>query len=153
MEIPPITNERIAELLKTLQPVVRKDGSPWYIEPVHPRNVSFTWSPSFTEEAKALKPLRTVRTLHTYGYYGMFKPSIAEVLAQVPADLVGVATAFEVNGPKTAADLNQEKEALNQGFHVAQTTFYVSEDKPKSKAKAKRGPKTAWDRLKSNDEL
>jgi hypothetical protein len=60
--------------------------------------------------------------LHRYGYHGFFKPSIAEVLCQMPAGLD--ADFFEVIGPETAEDLNNELDALKAGFHVATTIFY-----------------------------
>lgn len=139
MKIPKLTNERLAELQATIKPVIRDGKDLWYIEDVDPRNIAFTWDPKPTEKATGLKLLCTARTLHTYGYHGFFKPSIAEVLAQVPADLVDKAVAFEVNGPGTADDLNQEKEALDAGFHVAQTSFYASEGTTTTP--------TIWDRL------
>ena len=77
------------------------------------------------EKADSLKALGTIATLHAWGYYGVFKPSIAEVLAQIPAGYLDEVVAFEVAGPKDAEDLNREKEALDAGFHVARTTLYA----------------------------
>jgi hypothetical protein len=133
-EIPEIADERLAELAARIKPLVLRDeskidGQPgralWSIKPCDLRGVAFPWDPQWDMPAPAdLVPLRVVRTLHTYGYYGMFKPSVAEVLAQIPADLVETAVAFSVDGPKTATDLGKHPDELNAGFHVAQTTFY-----------------------------
>ena len=88
---------------------------------------SYTWDPKFDESRKVpeLKPLGDITTFHGYGYYGMFKPSIAEVLAQIPDVLVQRVVAFEIIGqPESAADLNAHPDAVNDGYHVATTRLY-----------------------------
>lgn len=129
--IPEISDERIDELLHRTWPVVRfsgkhqdRSGKLFYIHSVDPRGVAFTWDPCPTDPAKGLVEIARIRTLHTYGYYGMFKPSVAEVLAQIPEHLVDQVVAFETHGPETAGDLNREIDALNAGFHVADTILY-----------------------------
>jgi hypothetical protein len=125
LTIPEISDERLAELAKRIRPVVRsRSNALAYIEPCDLRRVSFIWDAKITRKASKLVKHATIRTLHTYGYYGLFKPSIAEVLAQIPEDLIEQTVAFEVIGPKDASDLNREQEALNAGFHVAVTHLY-----------------------------
>lgn len=68
--------------------------------------------------------LTEIRTLHTYGSPCFFKPSVAEVLAQIPDDMLEGVVAFETRGPSDVADMNRESEALNAGFHVARTRLY-----------------------------
>ncbi len=90
-------------------------------------NESFTWSPKFDEsrELAPMKPLVDFTTYHSYGYYGFFKPSIAEVLAQIPEVLLQRVVAFEiVSQPETADDLNEQAEATNAGYHVATTRLF-----------------------------
>lgn len=154
--IPAITDERLAELVARIKPIVRmeriitedlkfEDGAkgfrmrpdpsgklqPWqtgelyYIEPVDPRGVAFSWDPIPTEKAMGLKPVRDIQTYHTFGYHGFFKPSIAEVLAMIPLEVVDEVVAFEiVDGPETAEDLKENLEAFNAGYHVATTRLY-----------------------------
>jgi hypothetical protein len=72
----------------------------------------------------ALISLGEFQCLHTYAYYGFFKPSVAEVLAQLPERFLS-ATHFEiVNSPRKASDLNDQKKALNAGFHVSTVRVY-----------------------------
>ncbi len=123
LAIPPISYERVIELVEGIHPVVKHDERLWYIESVDPWKTAFNWDPTLRREATDLEPLQTVRTLHTYGAPVFFKPSIAEVLAQLPEDIAGV-VAFSVRGPADADALNTELEALNAGFHVATTTLY-----------------------------
>lgn len=107
-----------------------EDGKLYYIEEVaNLRRVSYTWSPKPSKpvEEGSLNPLTDIRTYHTWAYYGFFKPTIAEVLAQIPESQIEDVVAFEIiDSPKTAADLNKESVALNDGYHVATTRLYAN---------------------------
>ncbi len=124
--IPEISDERLAELVERIKPVVRFGKKPFYIEPVDPKKVAYMWSPKKAAPATGLVPIRDITTNHRYGYYGLFKPSIAEVLAFVEqSDLDAGVIAFEIVAmPEDAVDLNRETEALNAGYHVAMTRLY-----------------------------
>ena len=126
--IPPITKERVLELIERIHPLVERHGQLWHIAPCDPWSVAFTWSPKLRSPAHGFVPALTFPTLHTYGAPVFFKPSIAEVLAQLdahlPADVLADVDAFSVKGPDDAADLNKNRDALHAGFHVAQTTVY-----------------------------
>ena len=125
LSIPEIADARLTELLQSIKPLVRVNPTGLhYIEPCDPRKVAFTWDPTPTTPANDLEPICTIRTLHTYGFYGFFKPSIAEVIAQIPEALLIETVAFETRGPQDRDDLGKESAALNAGFHVAQTTLY-----------------------------
>ena len=123
--IPDISDERIQELQRKLTPLVRRRGKLFTIKKTDPRDEAFNWG----DGEKVIKHLQEVtrfRTLHTYGYHGFFKPSIAEVFAQLPENfnLISEGLFFETVGPEDAGDLNKELEALNAGFHVAETIVY-----------------------------
>jgi hypothetical protein len=122
-----LTDEEITTMLGRLKPVVRRDGALYYIEPVDPRGVAFTWDPKTIDEAVGLKEHGVIHTLHTWGYYGLFKPSLAEVLSMISVSAVidGV-VAFETIGPDDASDLNRQWTAVNAGYHVANTILYTA---------------------------
>jgi hypothetical protein len=124
MNIPEISNERIREMLKTIRPLVKQDGKLHCIKWIDTRKVAFTWAPVLDGEVRATEIVAKIRTLHSFGYQGLFKPSIAEVLAQIPKELIDKVRGFSLEGPRTADDLNREREALDEGFHVAITTLY-----------------------------
>ena len=127
--IPEVPKKRIEELAERIKPVVQfaRKGK-YYIRPVDLFGIAYTWDPKSADKATGLKLLCDITTYHTYGYYGMFKPSIAEVLAQIPAEYLDKVVAFEIVGsPETADDLNREHEAVNAGYHVATTRLYVRE--------------------------
>jgi hypothetical protein len=128
IEIPKITDPRLNELAARIKPVVSFKGVRHYIKPCHLRTQAYTWDAKKAAKAPALVEIVDIRTYHTYGYHGFFKPSIAEVIAQIPADLIDQVTEFEiVERPKTVDDLNEERIALNKGFHVATTRLYARE--------------------------
>lgn len=123
--IPTLTDARLAELVSRIKPVVEFKGVKRYIEPVNPRNVAYTWDPKPADVAPAFKEVAEIQTFHTYGYIGFFKPSIAEVLAQIPEQLLDRVIAFELKTtPSHVNDLNAESEASNAGYHVAYATLY-----------------------------
>ena len=125
--IPKVPKERIQELSELIRPVVQFDGKGGrYIKPVDLFGIAYTWDPEPEDRATGLVSLCDITTYHSYGYHGFFKPSIAEVLAQIPNEYVGKVVAFEiVEKPETADDLNRHIEALNAGYHVAKTRLYV----------------------------
>jgi hypothetical protein len=123
-EIPEISDERLEKLTARIRPIVAIDDEYHFIEPVDPRGVSFIWDPKPTEKASGLTQIAVIPTLHSYGYYGIFKPSIAEVLAMIPHTIIDVVVAFEVDGPDTSADLNAQGSIVDGGYHLAQTTLY-----------------------------
>lgn len=128
--IPKVPEERIRALAERIKPVVRRPRSRdlHYIVPVDLFHVAYTWDPKLAEKATDLKAVCDITTYHTYGYHGFFKPSIAEVLAQIPEEYLDRVVAFEiVESPNTADDLNREREALNAGYHVAKTRLYVNQ--------------------------
>jgi len=98
----------------------------------HPFHESYLWGASEEDEGDEvpnLVPLVRFRTLHHYGHYALFKPSVAEVLAQIPFEYVTKTDFFYLEGPDTADDLNKELLALDAGFHVAMCTLYSEPSK------------------------
>ncbi len=123
--IPAIGDDLLARLAKRIKPVIRnRNNALVYIDACHLRNTAFTWSPRINRRATNLVKHATIETFHRYGYYGFFKPSVAEVLAQIPVGLIEKTVAFESIGPQNAKDLGKHTAALNAGFHVATTHLY-----------------------------
>ena len=125
--IPAISDELLAELCKKIVPVTEVDGQLFYVEDVDPRTIAFTWDPKVKSPAIELNELVTLRTLHSYGAPSLFKPSIAEVLAQIPAAYLDVIVAFKTKPNETNVNYwpEADKLALNWGYHLGYTTLYV----------------------------
>ena len=94
--VPKINEEKLMCLAYKIMPVIRKDDKLYSIEIPDLRNVAYTWEPKIVKECYNLKEITKIKTHHYCGYYGFFKPSIAEVLAQIPEDLIDMVDAFEI---------------------------------------------------------
>lgn len=124
-DIPDISDERINKYVGVA--ALKREGLSLYQAPKHDlRRTAWPWIEDMPKFKGKIKEKCRVRTLHRYGYYGFFKPSVAEVLAQLTDDQLEGVVAFEAHGPETADDLNRHKEELNAGFHVAETILYTS---------------------------
>ena len=121
-----ITDEKLQSLLARIKPVFDfPNKGKCFVKVDDPRGVSYVWDPTSIGSVTGLKPLCDITTYHTFGYYGLFKPSVAEVLAQIPEDKLNQVVAFEiVNQPRTSSDLNAQIDAINAGFHRATTRLY-----------------------------
>ena len=123
--IPDISNERLHELALRIKPVIKIKGKLRYIRKVGLKTIAFTWDPKPTSQAEHLKPIDDIITYHTWAYYGFFKPTIAEVLAQIPEHLVDQVCAFRIiKHPENAGDLNVQRDVVNDGYHKAVTRLY-----------------------------
>ena len=131
-ELPKISDGRLEELMGEIKPVVRysrrvtsrkdklvqdDEGDLYFIQDVDPRGVAFTWAPKPARIADEVNPnpYKSIETIHSYGAPVFFKPSIAEVLAQIPEDDIGRCVAFETN-PLGFTE--------GSSYHLAQTRLY-----------------------------
>ena len=126
IKIPKISDDKLDELRKRIKPVKEKNGELFYFKDCDPRNQSFSWG-ELVDKAEGLKAFASLPTLHSYGYYGFFKPSVAEVLSQLPEYVLDKTVAFKTIGPETASDVNKHKKEFDAGFHVAETILYTKE--------------------------
>ncbi len=108
----------LAQQIKPL--VANKEGDFCFIEPVDIKDESFTWSPKFLNKASEIKEIGETATHHTAGYAMFFKPSIAEVLEQIPESI----RAQNPVAFKTELSNNFDHSSYK---HIAKTTFYTGE--------------------------
>jgi hypothetical protein len=113
-------------LLENIDPLIREDGDLYHIiTGAHPKKQSFLWDYDRGEKVRydELHPGETIITFHSFGYKGLFKPSVSEVVSQIPkvflySDLWGMVSAFEICG---GLDL---KNILNSHYHWTFTGLY-----------------------------
>ena len=148
--IPPISDEMLEKLYEKIKPVVRysmkpevgvskeiPDGDPqyfvfikedhsgdllYYIEDVEPRKTAFIWSPKPVRLAENLEYLDIIETYHTLGAPAFFKPSIAEVLSQIPTRYIDIVVAFETIADGLTAD--NVVEVRSKSYHKTTTKLY-----------------------------
>jgi len=125
--IPEVSPERLAELAKRIRPVVRFP----FLGKCYIRSVGdlchevYLNNPMPARPAWNIKPLADITTYHTpdrgYGPWDdFFGPTVAEVLAQIPAELLNRVVAFEI------LDDDEEPHPPNgNGLQVATTRLYA----------------------------
>lgn len=132
LEIPEIDDKRLKELYQLLKPIVTIDEMKYLLREFtlqELRNQSYIWN-RHEDKRDVVDPnkLETVDDflcLHTWGYYGLFKPSIAEVLSQVPENVIEQANTFEIiESPETREDVFKYKEVIDNGFHLSKVRAY-----------------------------
>jgi len=140
--IPKISNQRLEQILKKIKPVVRfrrnefqdgiataagcppyqhPEGELHFIKKVHPRRIAFTWEPKAVRIAKNIEdqPYKIITTFHKYEAPSLFKPSLAEVVAQIPEEELGTVAAFET----VYWDLD-DRNCTPDGYHKTGTRLY-----------------------------
>ena len=141
VSIPEISREELLARYKRIKPIVEISGTKHFLRDYTEEELtgeSYLWN----LEANKREPVDTelyvaqedwdFECIHTYGYYGFFKPSIAEVLAQIPEHEVPFVDAFEiVEYPKSSADFSKNKIVFDNGFHISKVRLYTSYNNPK----------------------
>lgn len=114
VSVPQITDDLLDAVLRTMQPLVKRDGRLWTIEPVDPRKVTFNWDPKLVREITGWKELDAVLTQHRHGgYHGFFKPSAVECVAQMR-----VRPESYVTQVKDAETMPGLREYIANGFYI-----------------------------------
>ena len=127
IRIPDLPLAQIMELATRIRPV--KTGKVDPGDQLGEITCLLSWQYEPGVKKEGLKPLCDIPTLHTFGQYPRrFRPSVDEVLAQIPEQHLRRVVAFEiVSRPRTAEDLKKHPEAFESGYHVATTRLYVRE--------------------------
>lgn len=131
---PPITDEEVLSLMKDIT-VLSVDSHGIYrvldIKGAHPSRQSFLWNATEGDpwvqpsDVELLTP-EPLQMYHSYGAPSLFKPSLTEVIAQIPANLRREVRAFCLQ-PIDVHTMNRD--ALNAGYHTSFVTLFgVKED-------------------------
>lgn len=132
--IPEITDERLAELVVRLPPVVRESNADPFAAPCGYvpieipdfRKVAFTWNPTLLPETLQLVPCGTATTYHNWGASVLFKPSLAEVYACIDGQIPDEAKFFCLSldsDPDGTGPLHKPDLINRSGYHRAQVVF------------------------------
>lgn len=104
-------------------------GSLWWLKNCDIRKESFICDAKQEIPAENLIPLCVIPTWHDCGFIGIFKPSIEEVLVQIPAELREQVVAFETEMVET--DVNNWVKDVHVDYknyqHIARTVLYAGE--------------------------
>lgn len=131
-EVPEISEEKLGELHARIRPLLKKDGVLYYAKESDPKKTSYTWGGKTAEKAEGIEPLATIKTIHNYGAPVFFKPSEAEVLAQIPEKYLKETAAFLIIPQRQA-----EHAFANGGeHHLARTVLYKKSENGRSESEA-----------------
>ena len=130
--IPKMSNEEIVHWYSTIKPIVKHDTYLRELSAEELTNVAYTWLTEPSDYAdkvdfEKLSVLEDRKMLHTWGYYGFFKPSVGEVIRQIPKDSLEKVVAFEIIDGAIAMN-STFKDELNAGFHVSIVRLYQAKN-------------------------
>ena len=130
----PYISDRTIELMGAkIRPIVKVKGVKHFLGGYtveEMKNTSFSFTSDHGEHLQEpvndneLEFVGEAYTLHTWGAPSYFKPSIKEVIAQIPADIKNSVDAFEVELESYPSNKEFVSEAFAKGYHVALTKFY-----------------------------
>lgn len=131
-EIPKMSNAEIAHWYATINPIVEHDTYLRKLSADELTNVAYTWlnKPSdYSDKVdfSKLSVLEDIKMLHGYGSYVLFKPSVGEVIRQIPKEHLKKVIAFEIIDGAIAMNSTFNAE-LNAGFHVSIVRLYQAKD-------------------------
>ena len=137
IEIPEMKKENIVKWYATIRPIVINEGKPVFMRQLKDKeltDVAYIWlneDGDYGEKVDftKLSVLADVKMLHDCGYYGLFKPSVGEVISQIPNELLEKAVAFQIiYKPYDWADFNLFRPDFDAGYHVSVVRLYQPKD-------------------------
>lgn len=121
-----LSDEKLSKLNDRIIPIIEKDGKKYTCKKKYSltdiKQTSYIWADEdFTKEVDVsnLKILSHVKMLHKYSYPGFFKPSIAEVLSQIPEKFLNDTVAFEIIDTYQMCG-----DAFDDGYHTSSVRLY-----------------------------
>lgn len=130
--IPKLSNEELIALYERIRPIVEfKDEKYLLRKFTLDQIINTSYIYNIEDDIRVLvdqEDLETVEEFpcfHTYGYPGFFKPSIGEVLSQLPEKSKIESKYFEmIEEPDTVEDLNMYFDVIDKGYHVSKIRTY-----------------------------
>lgn len=121
ISIPEITDEELQKRYESIKPVVMVKGNWYYLRKQIDEDELEEWKG------------KDFRYLHTFGHPLLFKPSIAEVLAQIKECDIPKVKAFEIiEYPHNISNVEQDSfslVALKAGYYVSVVRLYKEKGK------------------------
>lgn len=139
VSIPKISDKEMLKRYKHIKPVITLNGKLYYfreftLEEIN--GISYLWNSDKDVRGEVGKNELEVWKdhdfvcLHRYGHPIYFKPSIGEILSQIPECDIPYVRAFEIiNSPQISDDFYADSFttiAFNNGYHVSIVRLYVS---------------------------
>lgn len=141
-KIPNMSNKDVANWYANIKPIVDNEGTPNYLRELKDYElgnaITFLQPTDYADKVdfSKLSVLGDVKMLHRYSYVGFFKPSVKEIISQIPSDMIEKVVAFEmIYTSDSIIDLNDIfNEEIHQGFHVSVVRLYQTKNDTNEKA-------------------
>ena len=140
VSIPEISDEELNERYQNIRPIIEYNGKKYHLRDFTEkelRKLSYVYDTALniTDPVDmslfVTRPDLEFECIHTFGYYGFFKPTIAEVLAQIPESVIPYVDAFEIiRTPSCWEDFVKNKIIFDNGYHVSTVRLYTSRNNP-----------------------
>lgn len=129
IKIPEMKKEDIVKWYATIRPIVYHNETPVFLRKLTEdelTNVSYTGLNEMGDygenvDLSEMSVLADVKMLHRWGYYAYFKPSVGEVIRQIPKELLSKVVAFQIIH---VASMSIFKPEFNAGYHVSVVRLY-----------------------------
>ena len=141
VSIPDISDEELLRRYQKIKPIVEVGGVKYFLREFSKEELK---NQSYINEVEKdiVKKVnmrlfvpcigQDFECIHKYGHPMFFKPSIAEVLAQIPDGQVDFVDAFEIIGfPQVDNELIRNKIVFDNGYHISMVCLYTSRKNPK----------------------
>ena len=141
--IPEMTTEELVKWYQKIKPIACYKGDLRFVRELSPEeltNISYVWfnkPEDYSEKVdlSSFSIFTDVKMLHTFSYHGFFKPSVGEILSQIPEEMRPLTDAFEIiYSPSGWPDFNIFKDEFDQNYHVSIVRLYQKSDKGYAKA-------------------
>ncbi len=139
VSIPEISREELLSRYKSIKPIIDIKGKKYFLREFTESeltDISYIWIDN--EDIGEIVDMnlfvpyveKDFECIHQYfGHPLLFKPSIAEILAQIPESEIRYSniSAFEIiEAPKTRMDLQKNPILFENGFHISKVRLYTS---------------------------
>lgn len=139
VSIPDISDEELLRRYQKIKPIVEVGGVKYFLREFSKEELK---NQSYINEKDIVKKVnmrlfvpcigQDFECIHKYGHPMFFKPSIAEVLAQIPDGQVDFVDAFEIiEFPQVDNELIRNKIVFDNGYHISMVRLYTSRKNPK----------------------
>lgn len=136
LSIPPITDEELMRRYLKIKPIAKIGNVKYWLRDYslnEIRDTSYLMSLVLDKrdpvgDALSCHDHEDFKCLHSYGSHGIFKPTIAEILAQITEKSLRHFTidAFEIiDNPASGGNLKKFREAMECGYHISVVRLYI----------------------------
>ena len=130
--IPKLSDEKLLWLYHSIRPIVFKEEAKYFLKELtlyELRNLSFLndefINPNMKFNSNNFEVVEDFPCLHLFNDYKVFRPSVLEVLVQLPNDSIKYSSVFEIiEKPKTSDDVFLYPELEAKHLHLSKVRTY-----------------------------